>query len=66
MLSRSVSILRTLLVDYGVALYVLDLMKHPDVNVKVAASSAICNLVLEVSPVREVSLKDCLLARANH
>jgi hypothetical protein len=66
MLSRSVSILRTLLADYGVALYVLDLMKHPDVNVKVAASSAICNLVLEVSPVREVSLKDCLLARANH
>jgi hypothetical protein len=57
MLSRSVSILRTLLVDYGVAIPVLSLMKHPDVNVQVAATSAVCNLVLEVSPVREVSLK---------
>ncbi|CAF3594036.1 unnamed protein product [Fusarium graminearum] len=54
MLSRSVSILRTLLVDYGVAIPALNLMKHPDVNVQVAATSAICNLVLEVSPVREL------------
>lgn len=66
MLSRSVSILRTLLVDYGVAIPALNLMKHPDVNVQVAATSAICNLVLEVSPVREVSLKDRLRERANH
>ncbi|KAK6718515.1 hypothetical protein SNK05_001659 [Fusarium graminearum] len=59
MLSRSVSILRTLLVDYGVAIPALNLMKHPDVNVQVAATSAICNLVLEVSPVREKKEELC-------
>ncbi|KAF4994479.1 hypothetical protein FGRMN_5749 [Fusarium graminum] len=54
MLSRSVSILRTSLVDHGVALPILKFMKHPDVNVQIAATAAICNLVLEVSPVREL------------
>lgn len=65
MLSRSVAILRTCLVDHGVALPILHLMKHPNVSVQVAATSAICNLVLEVSPVREVSLKVCLLEKMN-
>ncbi|KAJ4014856.1 hypothetical protein NW766_005173 [Fusarium irregulare] len=54
MLSRSVSILRTSLVDHGVAIPILHLMKHSDVGVQMAATSAICNLVLEVSPVREL------------
>ncbi|ENH72429.1 hypothetical protein FOC1_g10013085 [Fusarium oxysporum f. sp. cubense race 1] len=54
MLSRSVSILRTSLVDHGVALPIFRFMKHPDVNVQIAATAAICNLVLEVSPVREL------------
>jgi hypothetical protein len=58
MLSRSVSILRTSLVDHGVALPVFRFMKHPDVNVQIAATAAICNLVLEVSPVREVCLRN--------
>ncbi|KAM0199942.1 hypothetical protein ACHAPA_004314 [Fusarium lateritium] len=53
MLSRSVSILRTCLVDHGVALPIFRFLRHPDVNVQIAATAAICNLVLEVSPVRE-------------
>lgn len=55
MLSRSVSILRTSLVDYGVALPIFHFMKHPDINIQIAATASICNLVIEVSPVREVS-----------
>lgn len=55
MLSRSVNILRTSLVDHGVALPIFRFMKHSDVNVQVAATATICNLVVEVSPVREVS-----------
>ncbi|KAF5004662.1 hypothetical protein FDECE_8849 [Fusarium decemcellulare] len=54
MLSRSVSILRTSLVDHGVALPIFRFMKHPDVNIQIAATATICNLVVEVSPVREL------------
>lgn len=54
MLSRSISILRTTLVDHSVAMPVFKFLKHPDVDVQVAATAAICNLVLEASPVREV------------
>ncbi|KAF4981194.1 hypothetical protein FZEAL_2963 [Fusarium zealandicum] len=54
MLSRSVSILRTSLVDHGVALPVFRFMKHSDVNIQIAATATICNLVVEVSPVREL------------
>ncbi|CAM1510409.1 Fc.00g007440.m01.CDS01 [Cosmosporella sp. VM-42] len=54
MLSRSVNILRTALVDHGVALPVYKFMKHTDVNVQIAATAAMSNLVIEVSPVREI------------
>jgi hypothetical protein len=54
-LSRSISVLRTSLVDHGVAIPILDFLKHPDINVQNAASATIANLVVEVSPVREVS-----------
>lgn len=54
-LSRSISILRTSLVDNGVALPILHYMHHPDINVQNAATAAMANLVVEVSPVREVS-----------
>ncbi|KAH8178338.1 armadillo repeat protein [Sarocladium implicatum] len=54
MLSRSVSILRTALVDHAVALPILKFMEHPDIGVKTAATATMCNLVLEVSPVREL------------
>ncbi|KAL6860970.1 ARM repeat-containing protein [Trichoderma novae-zelandiae] len=54
MLSRSISILRTTLVDHSVAMPVFKFLKHPDVDVQIAATAAICNLVLEASPVREL------------
>lgn len=55
MLARSVSVLRTALVDHAVALPVSRYMKHPDVNVQIAATATVINLIVEVSPVREVS-----------
>ncbi|OHW97131.1 armadillo repeat protein [Colletotrichum incanum] len=54
MLSRSVSILRTSLVDYAVAVPLFRFLRHPDIDVQIAATAAICNLVTEVSPMREV------------
>lgn len=54
-LSRSVSILRTSLVDNGVALPVFDLLKHPNIEVQIAATATVCNLVTDVSPMRDVS-----------
>ena len=60
-LSRSISILRTSLVDHNVAAPILRFLGHPDVDVQIAASAAICNLVTEVSPLREVSLRKNML-----
>ena len=54
-LTRSISILRTTLVDHGVAIPIFQFLRHPDVNVQIAATATMTNLVLEVSPVREVS-----------
>ena len=54
-MSRSVSILRTSLIDAGVARPIHDLVKHPDEEVQIAATDVMCNLLLEVSPMREVS-----------
>ncbi|KAF5025328.1 hypothetical protein F66182_2586 [Fusarium sp. NRRL 66182] len=62
MLSRSVSILRTSLVDHGVTLPIFRFMKHPDASVQVAATAAICNLVLEVSPVRELLVENGVMS----
>ncbi|KAI2631956.1 ARM repeat-containing protein [Hypoxylon sp. NC1633] len=53
MLSRSVRILRTVLVDHGVSHPIFMLLRHHDVEIQVAAASAICNLVMDFSPLRE-------------
>ncbi|KAL1601462.1 hypothetical protein SLS60_006377 [Paraconiothyrium brasiliense] len=51
-LSRSVSVLRTSLIDHGIAQPVFDLLTHPKIKVQIAATEVITNLVLEVSPMR--------------
>ena len=53
-LSRSVSVLRTSLIDHGVAQPVYELLNHPSVKVQIAATEVITNLVLELSPMRPV------------
>ncbi len=53
-LSRSVSVLRTTLIDHGVAQPVFHLLQHPDIEVQIAATATVCNLLTDVSPMREV------------
>lgn len=55
-LSRSVSVLRTSLIDHGIATPIFDLLNHQSVKVQIAATEVITNLVLEVSPMRTVSI----------
>ncbi|KAF2155879.1 ARM repeat-containing protein [Myriangium duriaei CBS 260.36] len=52
-LSRSVSLLRTSLIDAGIAKPILALLQHSDTDVQVAATSVCCNLVLDFSPMRQ-------------
>lgn len=53
-LSRSVNTLRTSLIDAGLATPLFVLLKHSDVEVQVASTAVVCNLLLEFSPMREV------------
>ncbi|PWZ00575.1 ARM repeat-containing protein [Testicularia cyperi] len=55
-LSRSISILRTSIVDAGVAPKLVAMLKSADEEeaVKVEAAAAICNLVLEFSPMKKL------------
>lgn len=55
MLSRSVSTLRTSLMDAGLAPPLFDLLRYQDMDIQIAATAVICNLLLEFSPMREVS-----------
>lgn len=54
-LTRSVSTLRTNLMDAGLAAPLFVLLQHPDVRVQTVATEVVSNLILEFSPMREVS-----------
>jgi hypothetical protein len=60
MLTRSVSVLRTSLVDAGVAAPLFVLIRHADIDVQIAATSVICNLALDFSPMKEVGMASLL------
>lgn len=55
-LSRSVSTLRTSLMDAGLADPLFVLLRNQNTDIQVAATAVICNLVLEFSPMREVGI----------
>lgn len=55
-MSRSVSLLRTSLIDAGVAKPIFKLLHHSNNAVQVAATDVTINLVLEFSPMRQVML----------
>ena len=55
-LSRSVSILRTTLIDNGVVMPVFTLLQHSEIDVQISATATTCNLVMDFSPMREVNM----------
>ncbi|KAF2146012.1 uncharacterized protein K452DRAFT_294623 [Aplosporella prunicola CBS 121167] len=52
-MSRSVSVLRTSMMDYGIGKPIYKLLKHPNLEVCKAATDVLCNLLLQFSPMRE-------------
>ncbi|KAK0639287.1 armadillo repeat protein [Cercophora newfieldiana] len=60
-LSRSPSNLRTVLEDHGVAMPIFRLLKHSVADIQIAACGAVCNLVLNHSPMREPLLQAGIL-----
>lgn len=62
MLSRSVNILRTSLVDHAVAIPIYTLLRHRDLDVQIAATAAVCNLVTDFSPMRETLTRTSILS----
>jgi hypothetical protein len=56
-LSRSVSTLRTSLMDGGLTAPLFVLLKHQDMDLQIHATAVVCNLVLQFSPMQEVSFQ---------
>ena len=54
-LSRSVSTLRTSLMDAGLPAPLFALLRSQDLEIQIAATGVLCNLVLKFSPMRDVS-----------
>ena len=52
-LTRSVTVLRTKLVDAEVANAVIKLMSNADLEVRIAATKVLCNLAMDFSPMKE-------------
>lgn len=57
-LSRAISVLRTNIVDSGLGLAVYQIFRKTDEDPRIlhAASTVICNLVMDASPLQPVSL----------
>lgn len=55
-LSRSVSILRTTLIDNGIVMPIFSLLQHSEIDVQISATATTCNLVMDFSPMREVNM----------
>lgn len=54
-LSRSINLLRTTLMDAHVGAPLFSLLTHPNIDVRIAATTVVCNLVLDFSPMKTVS-----------
>ncbi|KAK6514454.1 hypothetical protein TWF281_004654 [Arthrobotrys megalospora] len=52
-LSRSVNVLSTSLIDWHVSEPLFGLLSHQSIQVQIAATAALCNLVVEFSPLRK-------------
>lgn len=52
-MSRSVSVLRTSLIDGGIAKPLIALLNHDSLEVQIAATDVCCNLLPDFSPMRE-------------